>query len=178
METLPCGHVARVGGSRLCLHLLTEEGRESLRYVRVLTGDGVRFDAYCQACGAAEASAPLLSACEGCAAAVSGSWRCAGWRDEAGIRQRPEPIDTTVALLPLPPALGPVADLAPLPGDGPVWAVLTAAGGLVRFDSGSSLWTPLGTCTVLVLVRRQRRTHARAAPDRLEPARHLGSGHR
>src|SRR5262245_40410842 len=100
VESLPCGHIAYAGSSRMCAHLVDPAAR-TVDYVRLLTGHGMRYDMCCTACDPAmrEGQPPeLLVACEGCVARFTedGYGTCTAWRGEPGIERRPEPTDPTV----------------------------------------------------------------------------------
>ncbi|WP_306214144.1 hypothetical protein [Actinoplanes sp. RD1] len=132
MKTLPCGHVAHAAGNRLCRHVFDAVRTD---YYALLTGRGIEADLCCAECvEAAERGdvPPLVKVCEGCydrrAEDVS------GWRGEPGITERPEPVDGTLLVTPLPDGLGTVLDVAGVPGR---WLVLTA-------DARLSLLDPAG----------------------------------
>ena len=137
MEVLPCGHAALAGPSRLCQHLLGSEGAD---HIRLLTGEGMQYDACCQDCGRAGQSGTqpeLFVACEGCVSRCTDGWDYA-WRGEPGIRDRAEPIDTTIGEVRLPAT---TADLTPALGEtDSVWLLLTRDGEIGRFAADRGEW--------------------------------------
>jgi len=142
MELLPCGHVALEGTSRVCRHLLDDESGQQ---VRLLTGEGLRYDICCRDCDQATGLGiplELLVACEGCVSRLVDDFgEAVTWRGEPGVGERPEPLDQTVIDVPLPVA---AVDIAPVAAElGSVWLLLTADGQLGRFDAGSGDWSVL-----------------------------------
>lgn len=147
VDLLPCGHVAAVGPSRMCRHLLGTEGED---HVRLLTGHGLDCDLCCPVCdrAARDGSPPeLLPACEGCVArCIDESWGPVAWRGEPGILERPEPLDTTLVDVPTPVTAVDLAPVAASPRS--VWLLLGADGQIGRFDADSGAWTIVASCRV------------------------------
>lgn len=151
METLPCGHVAHAGPSRLCAHLIGDDPVEG--YVALLTGVGIEHDMCCVACDRATdkgEQAPLLEACEGCVARLEDDmWALQGWRGTPSVLERPEPVDPTVTEVEIRRSLGAIVDLAPvIDGTRPRWIVLTQTGWLVRLDAESGNGVPVARSTL------------------------------
>jgi hypothetical protein len=143
VETLACGHVAYEAASRVCPHLV-RPGDAELDHVRLLTGRRLEFDLVCAECDAAGHQVTLVPVCEGCVGrlneeAENGS--LTGWRGQAGIEERPEPVDRTVVSWRLPATVGPVIDLAP--GSGDTWLALTGEGTITALDPGADRCTTL-----------------------------------
>ncbi|GIF42441.1 hypothetical protein [Actinoplanes xinjiangensis] len=141
METLACGHVAHPGRRRVCPHMLDPAANEDVAYVRLLSGNGLDGDLCCTRCDR-DGDPELAVVCEGCVALYDDgeSGYFEGWRGEPGVSERPEPVDTTVTVTPLP---GPVLDLAPLPSPHgePSWLVLGEGGRwLLRFQAAGGAY--------------------------------------
>ncbi|WP_344587794.1 hypothetical protein [Actinomadura vinacea] len=125
--------------SRMCRHLLGPDGDE-VDHVRLLTGRGLEYDMCCDACDRADGDPELTQVCEGCAERVGDedNRTMVGWRGEAEILERPEPVDPTLRRTPLPRALRDPLDWAAIPGEsGSAWLFLTGRKRLVRLDAGS-----------------------------------------
>lgn len=147
MDTLPCGHVAHAGGSRMCRHLVDPANRDTT-HMRLLTGRGLDHDLCCVACDAARRAGEVLDltrACEGCVARVADDFHdLAAWRGEPGIFERPEPVDTTLIETVLPAEVGTVVDCAPASAaDRPLWMLLTADREIGQFDAQTGAWQVL-----------------------------------
>jgi hypothetical protein len=146
VDLLPCGHVAVVGASRMCPHLLGTEGED---HVRMLTGRALEYDLCCPACdrAARDGTPPaLLPACEGCVARRTDDRGPVAWRGEPGIPVRPEPLDATVVDVPTPIT---AIDVAPVASDArSTWLLLAADGQIGRFDADSLAWKILARSTV------------------------------
>jgi hypothetical protein len=140
VESLACGHVAVVGSSRVCAHLIGFPEDVDVEYFRILRGTGLSWDLCCKPCDSAGCP-QLIEVCEGCVARADEEqeYNLLGWRGSPGILERPEPYDTTLVATSLPWSLRGAVDIAPV-GDRPgVWLVLTADGAIARWnvDEGS-----------------------------------------
>jgi hypothetical protein len=151
---------------RVCIHLAggtlsaggTQpaggEGRPD--HVRLLTGTGLDCDLCCRACDAAADSGrvrssrvPLVEVCESCLGRIIGEGDLLWWRGQPGIRERPEPVDTTIIETRLPAEAGAVRDFAPVTAsERSVWLLLGEDGRIIRYDAGSREWTVLGTASL------------------------------
>ena len=147
METLVCGHVAYPGKSRMCRHLVGRGEDGVPPHVRRLTGRGLDFDLLCAGCDGQPVE--LVVTCEGCVAVYLDDDHRAltAWRGEAGIAERPEPLDVRVRASPLPRGHGPVVDLAPVAGRA-AWLLLAVDGTILHFDGGTGEAAALVTTTV------------------------------
>lgn len=144
METLDCGHVAAVGASRMCRHLV-DPANDSPRHARLLRGHGLDHDLCCVPCDNAMQAGQvidLIPECEGCVARIADEMdELAAWRGEPGIVERPEPVDTTLTETALPADMGAVVDLAPATAtDSPLWMLLTDDGEIGRLDATTGAW--------------------------------------
>ncbi|MGH3242542.1 MAG: hypothetical protein ACRDNL_19350 [Spirillospora sp.] len=144
MDLLPCGHVAHVGTSRLCRHLLDPEAQDDAA-VWLLTGTGLDHDVCCPACDTAEAAPELVAACEGCVGRVEDEGEIVAWRGRPGIAERPEPVGGAVLRTPLPEPFHGLLDMA---GAGAGWLVLTADMRVARFDADGGAFEPLASAEV------------------------------
>jgi hypothetical protein len=153
VKTLPCGHVAHLGSSRICRHLVDPAARNA-GHVRLLTGHGMRYNVCCAVCDKAlRAGEPvqLVDACEGCVASYADEEHGSliAWRGEPGIAERPEPVDPTIAETPLPASLGPILDIAPVTDQGrSTWVLLAAGGQIAQLDAATATVTPLAVSSV------------------------------
>lgn len=130
----------------MCPHL-ARPTEEFVSQVRLLTGRRLEYDLACEECDAGGAPITLVVICEGCVERLNEDAEdggLTGWRGRPGIEERPEPVDRTVMVWPLPDAAGAVIDLAP-GGRGETWLGLTAEGAIVALEPDEDRCTVLAT---------------------------------
>jgi hypothetical protein len=137
---LSCGHDQRAFGSPLCPHL--RACREPwIEYVRWYTGQGMASDLICKPCAEQRKkgeSTDIEMVCEECftyATREVGDLTSVGGTPE--IRERGEPFHGDIRETVIPPALGPLLDIAPVTDHKSTWLLLGEDGWITRLDVGT-----------------------------------------
>ncbi|MFJ3306968.1 hypothetical protein ACIPSA_28400 [Streptomyces sp. NPDC086549] len=145
-----CGHDAPPYGPPLCAHIRSSRAKV-LDHYTWYTGAGTNSARICGDCRAlvdSGAVAAVEQVCEDCFDDTEGDLLGAAGRPE--VLDRPREFDRRVVATPVPPALGPAEDLAPVAAAGVTWLVLCADGRIVRWNCDTGEWAEEARTTVEV----------------------------
>jgi hypothetical protein len=151
LNMLACGHDQAPFGSAFCAHVRASTER-FVNYVKWYVGTRLEVELVCKACAAQRtegAPTPTEMVCRACYEHLVGEvGQLAGVGGKPEIRAAGRTFDVELRETRIPPELGGLVDIAPVPERPFEWLLLAEDGAIATLDLRGGVWARLMTATL------------------------------